>query len=199
MRKSFLAVLFPGIIFWASLIASKIVYNEFIEWAWGLSLIGLLLAVPATIIGGIFKYGVTARSWLPAPVLCVAVLLCTVLFRPYLKTLDDRNFKRDLIEYSRVVSDVKSGKVQINNFDRIDFGRENLPGRAIEVRASHCNQGTVVVRFYTLLQGALGDDCGVLFDDCDNPFLSEVHRKSLGHQMSFPSHIQGAWYSFCDH
>lgn len=199
-RNPRLIVLGLGLIYWLSRIASILVRNDLIEWEWDLSLAGLLLAFPSTLFSGINKYGFFSKSWLLSPVLCVAFIVSPVLFRSSLVDLRDWGFKHDLAAYTNFVNDIKTGKINtsdVTELGEIKINENDLPGRALTVQAHLCNHRTAVVKFYTLRQGALGNDCGYLFDDCEDPAQSEIHKKPSYHQKNFPIHIQGPWYEFC--
>lgn len=119
-----------------------------------------------------------------------------IFFNSPSNPITDWLFAYQLPEYERVVTDIKSGKIQTGqNVVQIDIvDNLRLPGRAKRINAAHCDHGTVTVAF--LVGGsALGGHWGYLFDDCDIPAISMIHDNPWlkGYRIS---PIQGNWYQF---
>ena len=110
---------------------------------------------------------------------------------------NDWQFQRQLPEYSAVVGIIKAGPVGDSGDHReVDLSQMRpMPGRAVAVWATYCDDKNVIVRFLLPSGGAVAPHWGYIYDDCDD-VLENQGPASVRRPRESHYHIQGPWYEF---
>lgn len=115
MKRAVITILLLGVAFWGSFLVSHIFRNDLLDLTYALTGMALMICLPITMGVGIYRCGFFSPSWLPAPLLCVAFFLGLVFLGPFGRYLTNRQFQRQLGEYTSVIDDVKTGHIPTGN------------------------------------------------------------------------------------
>ena len=188
------AIILLGFAQWVLIICSYFVRSSAVIMSEALVLLCLAIAIPFTLVVGIFHYGFRSFSWVVPPLLSAMFLSSWLLVGPISSHTDMWSFQHQYDEYDGVVKEVKSGTVPTGStLKPLDLTKlEHHPWRTDGISAAHCNNGTVVVLFFASTGGRRRT--GYLYDDCDDPNIRIVHGESR--YQYYP--MQGNWYEMSE-
>jgi hypothetical protein len=155
--------------------------------------IGLLIAIPTTLVVGAVEWRKTSHWWMMPSLVCFA-FLWTPRIAPYIREpIEDWELKSHLSEYDKVVDDVRKGTiVTATSLTWIDLKQiESLPPGVIAIWAARDSRA-VTAKFLISHGGRIGN--GYIYAE-DN---KTAEAGMVGASHYYLRHIVGNWFHFTD-
>lgn len=183
-----------GVLYFLEGLAAQITPGPLVMIAGGLTLFGLVGGLVVTLIFGVRTWRKSSSYWMMPSFICLVGLSAPFITLPLGEALNDWDFKRHLGDYERIINEIKVREIPENGvFATIDLNSVKAPRNVVEVWATRCSDGAVVLYF---LVGGARYQKGYLFKGCDNaPLLDSAQPKERRYTLT---PLVGRWYHFSD-
>jgi hypothetical protein len=199
MKKAYIFISICGIGLFLSALPLTVAPSLLQSLLGGVSILGLLFAVVATLIVGLVWWRKSSHWWIGPPLLCVAFVLGFIICEGILTRtgLDHWLFKRNMAPYVKIVDSIKNGTIPCgptNTYIAYIDGKRNLPAGIRDIQAMHCSDGSTLVLFVAKGSSFAGH-MGYLFKDAgtNSDIVDFMKREQIG---LIP--ITNNWYQFWD-
>jgi hypothetical protein len=213
MRLAYLLIAACGVANFLTVIVGKLAPNILIPLLFGFLFFVLILAIPVTLLLGVFSWRKLSHWWMgPAAltiVICLAIPICGRLGA--WSFLDNWRLQHHMAAYARIVDSIRDGTIPCRPIESdsrerdgqrdvsrpfIDRDVANLPPHTRSIRAECCSDGSVRVLF--LDEGSsFAGHAGCLYKDypATSSCAADFAKREKTWQLR---QITGNWYRFAD-